>query len=64
MDSKFRSRKFIITAGVQVFSCIALANGWLSGVDFTQISMVTVGAYNAANAAAIYAHKRDKDGDQ
>lgn len=54
MDDKYRSRKFILTAGAQVFSSIALANGWLSGGDFTQITMVTVGAYNAANAAATF----------
>ena len=58
MDVKFFSRKFIITAGVQVFSSIALAWGWINGGEYMQISMVTVGTYNAANAAVTYTHAK------
>jgi hypothetical protein len=54
MDDKFRSRKFMLTGGVQMFACIALAWGWLSGAEFTQITMVCVGAYNVANAAVVF----------
>ena len=49
VNAKFASRKFLLTAGVQLFSSVALAWGWLSGGEYMQISMMTVGAYNAAN---------------
>lgn len=54
MDSKFRSRKWLLTITVQLFTCGALVAGLLGGDEFVQVTMTNVGAYSFANAATAY----------
>ena len=55
MDTKFRSRKWLLTMLVQLFSCAALTYGLLGGDEFVQITITNVGAYSFANAATAFA---------
>ena len=59
---KFGSRKFLLVSGVQVFSSIALAWGWLDGSEYMQISMMNVGAYNAANFGGDFVRNKKGEG--
>ena len=50
MDTKFRSRKFLIVAGTLSCSFIALIFGQLDSASFATVAVVCVGAYTASNA--------------
>jgi len=47
----YRSRKFIISAGIQVFSSVALAFGWLDGANYASISSAYIVCDSFTNAA-------------
>jgi len=53
-DDKFRSRKWQLSAGTQVFSTIALVFGWLDGADYSAITQANIVAYSFANAAEYF----------
>lgn len=53
-ETKFLSRKWMLSVGIQVFSVIALANGWLVGEVFGEITVANIISYSFANAAAYF----------
>ena len=57
--NKFRSRKWMLSAFVQVFSSLALVFGWLQGEHYATITAANILAYSGANAAAMF--KKDVD---
>ena len=54
---KYRSRKWLLTVGVQLAATLFLGLGLLGGDEFTQISSVNIAAYNAANAVTNWSSK-------
>lgn len=58
-DSKFRSRKWRLSLGTQLFSTAALMFGLLNGEQYATITQANIVAYSFANAAQYFAN-RDK----
>lgn len=54
LEQKFRSRKWRLSLGIQLFSSAALILGMLDGNHYAQITMANIGSYNLANAAEHY----------
>lgn len=58
MDEKihegYRSRKFLLSSGIQLFSTAALIGGFLDGGDYAGISQANIVAYSFANAAVYF----------
>ena len=54
IDNKYRSRKWMLSVGVQLSATAALFMGLISGAEFAQISSVTVASYSFANAAGYF----------
>ena len=52
MDSKFRSRKFLLVLLVYAAATALTALGTISGAEITGIYMTLVGAYSLANVLA------------
>lgn len=51
MMNKYRSRKFMLSVGIQVISTVALFSGFLDSNDYAIISIANIATYNFANAA-------------
>lgn len=49
MENRYRSRKWLITAGTVAFAAYALWEGRLDSKDFAVIAVAGVAAYNIAN---------------
>ena len=49
-ESRFRSRKFLITTAALVIASVALWVGKVDGVQWASVAVACVGAYNLANA--------------
>lgn len=54
MDSKFRSRKWMLSLFIQITATLALIAGKLNGGDFATISSANIVAYSFANAAEYF----------
>ncbi len=55
--NKYRSRKFMLSVGIQVISSIALFSGFIDGANYAMISSSNIASYSFANAAEFF--KRD-----
>ena len=53
-ESKFRSRKWLLTLIIQVPATALVALGKISSADYAQISMANITAYGLANAAEYF----------
>lgn len=53
-DDRFRSRKFMLSAGIQVFASLSLLVGLLNGDNYSSISQANIVAYSFANAAEYF----------
>jgi hypothetical protein len=51
-DSKYRSRKFLMTAAVEVVATIALFTAFLTGAEWITVTTLVLGIYNGANVWA------------
>lgn len=58
-DSKFRSRKWILSMGIQIFTSFALAMSYIQGDVYATVTSANIAAYSFANAANYFA-ARDK----
>lgn len=56
---KFQSRKWLLVLLVQIPATVALFSGHLDGGQFTQISSVTLAAYNLGNVGEYFGTKKD-----
>lgn len=53
-DGKFRSRKWILSVGIQVIASVALFNGNIDGQAWASVSSANVAAYSFAQAAEYF----------
>jgi hypothetical protein len=51
---RYRSRKFLLSASIQLFSTFALIGGFLEGADYAGISQANIVAYSFSNAAEYF----------
>lgn len=54
---KFRSRKFMLSVGIQAISSVALFLGHLNGDNYAMISSTNIAAYSFANASEFFKSK-------
>lgn len=54
-DSKYSSRKFILTASSLIVSALALFAGFLSGEEFVDIIAMILAIYGTSNVAGYFA---------
>ncbi|MEM1191541.1 MAG: hypothetical protein AAGI72_23620 [Pseudomonadota bacterium] len=51
-DTRYRSRKFVVTCAAGLLASIFLAAGKITGDEWTKISLMCLGAYTAGNVLA------------
>ena len=59
-ESRYRSRKFLITVGALLVSAAALFTGFLDGDQFVDIITMILGIYSVGNVAGYYAAQKGK----
>ena len=51
-DSKYHSRKFLMTAVIEVVATVALFTAFLTGAEWITITTLVLGIYSGANVWA------------
>ena len=58
-ERKFLSRKWMLSCGIQSMTTLALAQGWVTGEVYGEITVAVIVSYSFANAAAYFGRAKN-----
>lgn len=61
-DSKYLSRKWILSITIQLYVMVAQAWGWITPEVFGEVTVANIVSYSFANAAAYFRKGGDSNG--